>query len=52
MEGVGNSLFKLRLKGTFQQDLSSSIENTARASSYRLFSEFGFKEYLKKIHVV
>jgi hypothetical protein len=52
MQGVGNetifiNLFKQDLiKDIFLQDLNSLIENSIRASSYRLFSEFGFKEYL------
>lgn len=53
-QGVGNEqafidMFKQRSKDIYLQNWNEEIQNSTRASSYRLFSDFGYKTYLTEI---
>lgn len=43
--------FKQRLDDTYIQGWTETLENS-RASSYKLFSDFCFKKYLKHINIM
>ena len=54
-QGIGNiqlflSSFKQRIRDIFVENWDSQISNSARASTYSLFSQFDFKLYLDKIN--
>jgi hypothetical protein len=54
--GVGNAdvfiqVFRQRLKDTFLQAWNEEINISTRADSYKLFSDFGFKEYLNILKI-
>ena len=49
--GVGNinafmSIFKQRITDNFVQNWSEQLENSTRANTYKLISDFHFKTYL------
>lgn len=53
-QGVGNEnilieQLKQRLKDTYRQHWGEQLDNSTRASSYRLFADFSFKLYLETL---
>lgn len=55
-QGVENeilfiALLKQRLNDTYIQNWNASIDESSRATTYKLFSDFGFKDYLKIIKI-